>query len=147
MKKISDVAGSGAESKRAASVHGQGKACFTLIELLVNSIISSMRLFDRCDRREQQNTSLFLKRGEGLGEGKNFFSHEKKFFPSPNILSDKRIEQCAEDGGAEDDIGGSDFKAADEKAGEGGDDHSGDGEFEVIKSGGDKLPRQSMGEN
>ncbi|MBE6391701.1 MAG: prepilin-type N-terminal cleavage/methylation domain-containing protein [Lentisphaerae bacterium] len=30
-----------------------------------------------------KNTPLFLKRGEGLGEGKNLFSREKKFFPSP----------------------------------------------------------------
>ncbi|MBQ9089251.1 MAG: prepilin-type N-terminal cleavage/methylation domain-containing protein [Lentisphaeria bacterium] len=36
-----------------------------------------------CDKLEQQNTPLFLKRGEGLGEGKNLFSREKKFFPSP----------------------------------------------------------------
>ena len=53
---------------------------FTLIELLMSSI---MRFLNRCDQREQQNTSLFLKRGEGLGEGKNLFSREKKFFPSP----------------------------------------------------------------
>jgi hypothetical protein len=32
---------------------------------------------------ERQNTSLFLKRDEGSGEGKNLFSREKKFFPSP----------------------------------------------------------------
>ena len=31
----------------------------------------------------KKNTSLFLKKGEGLGEGKNLFSREKKFFPSP----------------------------------------------------------------
>ena len=41
-----------------------------------------------CDQREQQNTPLFLKRGEGLGEGKpgadvRLFSREKKFFLSP----------------------------------------------------------------
>ena len=30
-----------------------------------------------------KSISLFLKRGEGLGEGKNLFSREKKFFPSP----------------------------------------------------------------
>ena len=30
-----------------------------------------------------KNTPLFLKRGEGLGEGKNLFSREKKFFHSP----------------------------------------------------------------
>ena len=35
------------------------------------------------DKLEQQNTPLFLKKGEGLGEGKNLFSREKKFFPSP----------------------------------------------------------------
>ena len=29
---------------------------------------------------------LFLKRDEGLGEGKNLFSREKKFFPSPQIF-------------------------------------------------------------
>ena len=37
----------------------------------------------RCDQREQQNTRLFLKSGEGLGEGKNLFSREKKFLLSP----------------------------------------------------------------
>ena len=37
----------------------------------------------RCDQREQQNTPLFLKRGEGLGEGKKLFSREKKFLLSP----------------------------------------------------------------
>ena len=61
-----------------------------------------------------------------MGEGKNLFSHEKKFFPSPNILSDKRKEQSAQDCGAEDDIGGSEFEAGDCKAGEGGDDGSGE---------------------
>jgi hypothetical protein len=30
------------------------------------------------------NTPLFLKRDGGLGEEKNFFSREKKFFSSPN---------------------------------------------------------------
>ena len=30
------------------------------------------------------STPLFLKRGGGSGEGKNFFSREKKFFPSPD---------------------------------------------------------------
>ena len=29
---------------------------------------------------------LFLKKDRGLGEGKNFFSREKKFFPSPKFL-------------------------------------------------------------
>ncbi|MBE6363143.1 MAG: hypothetical protein E7054_05760 [Lentisphaerae bacterium] len=33
------------------------------------------------------NTSLFLKKDGGLGEGKNFFSREKKFFPSPKNSS------------------------------------------------------------
>ena len=33
-----------------------------------------------------KNTPLFLKRGEGLGEGKNLFSREKKFFPSPKRI-------------------------------------------------------------
>ena len=32
---------------------------------------------------ERLNTPLFLKRDEGSGEGKDFFSREKKFFPSP----------------------------------------------------------------
>ena len=32
----------------------------------------------------KKNTSLFLKKGEGLGEGKNLFSREKKFFLSPH---------------------------------------------------------------
>ena len=58
-------------------------ARFTLIELLVNTSISSLRFFKRGDKLESQNTSLFLKKGEGLGEGKNLFSREKKFFPSP----------------------------------------------------------------
>ena len=39
--------------------HVSKKSRFTLIELLVSSIISSMRFFNRCDQREQQNTSLF----------------------------------------------------------------------------------------
>ena len=85
---------------------------FTLIELLVDTVISSLRFFKRGDKLEVQNTPLFLsgkraasevsrpsrwsglieslkntplflKRGEGLGEGKNLFSREKKFFPSP----------------------------------------------------------------
>ena len=56
---------------------------FTLIELLVNTSIPPMRFFKRGDQRERRNTSLFLKKGEGLGEGKNLFSREKKFFPSP----------------------------------------------------------------
>ena len=59
------------------------KKRFTLIELLVNIAVSSLRFFKRCDKLEQQNTPLFLKKGEGLGEGKNLFSREKKFFPSP----------------------------------------------------------------
>ncbi|MBR7107370.1 MAG: DUF1559 domain-containing protein [Lentisphaeria bacterium] len=42
-----------------------------------------MRFFKRGDKLEPQNTPLFLKKGEGLGEGKNLFSREKKFFPSP----------------------------------------------------------------
>ena len=57
--------------------------CFTLIELLVNTAISSLYFFKRGDKLEPQNTPLFLKKGEGLGEGKNLFSREKKFFPSP----------------------------------------------------------------
>jgi len=56
---------------------------FTLIELLVNTSIPPMRFFKCGDQRERRNTSLFLKKGEGLGEGKNLFSREKKFFPSP----------------------------------------------------------------
>ena len=90
---------------------------FTLIELLVDTVISSLRFFKRGDKLEVQNTPLFLsgkraasevsrpsrwsglieslkntplflKRGEGLGEGKpgadvRLFSREKKFFPSP----------------------------------------------------------------
>ena len=88
------------------------KLKFTLIELLVNTSISSLRFFKRRNKLELQNTPLFLsgkraasevsrpsrwsglieslkntplflKRGEGLGEGKNLFSREKKFFPSP----------------------------------------------------------------
>ena len=58
-------------------------AFFTLIELLVNTSISPMRFFKCGDKLEVQNTPLFLKKGEGLGEGKNLFSREKKFFPSP----------------------------------------------------------------
>ena len=90
---------------------------FTLIELLVDTVISSLRFFKRGDKLEVQNTPLFLsgkraasevsrpsrwsglieslkntplflKRGEGLGEGKpgadvRLFSREKKFFPFP----------------------------------------------------------------
>ena len=56
---------------------------FTLIELLVNTSISSLHFFKRGDKLEVQNTPLFLKKGEGLGEGKNLFSRETKFFPSP----------------------------------------------------------------
>ena len=64
--------------------HGKVKPfCFTLIELLVDTAVSSLYFFKRCDKLEQQNTPLFLKKGEGLGEGKNLFSREKKFFPSP----------------------------------------------------------------
>ena len=37
----------------------------------------------RCDHREQQNTSLFLKEKGGAGERENFFSREKKFSLSP----------------------------------------------------------------
>ena len=33
-----------------------------------------------------KHTPLFLKKDGGLGEGKNFFSREKKFFPSPKNL-------------------------------------------------------------
>ena len=49
-------------------------AFFTLMELLNCK---------RGNKLEVQNTPLFLKKGEGLGEGKNLFSREKKFFPSP----------------------------------------------------------------
>ena len=52
---------------------------FTLIELLVNTAISSLYFFKRCDKLEQQNTSLFLKEKGGAGERENFFSREKKF--------------------------------------------------------------------
>ncbi|MBE6391681.1 MAG: DUF1559 domain-containing protein [Lentisphaerae bacterium] len=55
----------------------------TIIELLVDTVISSMCIFKCGDKLEPQNTPLFLKKGEGLGEGKNLFSREKKFFPSP----------------------------------------------------------------
>ena len=47
-----------------------GKKSFTLI-------------FKRCDKREPQNTPLFLKEKGGAGERENFFSREKKFFLSP----------------------------------------------------------------
>ena len=61
----------------------QNKKSFTLIELLVNSIISSLHFFTRCDQRNPQNTSLFLKEKGGAGERGNFFSREKKFLLSP----------------------------------------------------------------
>ena len=32
-----------------------------------------------------KHTPLFLKKDRGSGEGKNFFSREKKFFPSPML--------------------------------------------------------------
>ena len=56
---------------------------FTLIELLVNTTISLLYFFKRCDKLEQQNTSLFLKEKGGAGERENFFSREKKFPLSP----------------------------------------------------------------
>ena len=58
-------------------------SCFTLIELLVNTAVSSLYFFKRCDKLEQQNTSLFLKEKGGAGERENFFSREKKFSLSP----------------------------------------------------------------
>ncbi len=51
---------------------------FTLVGFLENTAVSSLCFFKRCDQREQQNTSLFLKKGEG----KNLFPSETKFFPS-----------------------------------------------------------------
>ncbi len=64
--------------------HGKVKqSCFTLIELLVDTAVSSLYFFKRCDKLEQQNTSLFLKEKGGAGERENFFSREKKFSLSP----------------------------------------------------------------
>ena len=63
---------------------GPKKNHFTLIELLVNISISSLRFFKRCDKLEQQNTPLFLKRGEGCGErGKTSFPVKRSFSPFP----------------------------------------------------------------
>ena len=65
--------------------HGKVKqaTCFTLIELFVDTAVSSLYFFKRCDKLEQQNTSLFLKEKGGAGERENFFSREKKFSLSP----------------------------------------------------------------
>ena len=72
--------------------HGKVKQyCFTLIELLVDTAVSSLYFFKRCDKLEQQNTSLFLKKKGGAGERENFFSREKKFSspPAPPLFSKK----------------------------------------------------------
>ena len=63
---------------------------FTLIELLVSktcqicvSLFFRQKILSDFATNWSKNTPLFLKKGEGLGEGKNLFSREKKFFPSP----------------------------------------------------------------
>ena len=64
---------------------------FTLIELLVITSQICRDIFKRSVSR-YQNTPLFLKRDGGLGEGKNFFSREKKFFLSPGFSPFTLIE-------------------------------------------------------
>ena len=66
------------------------KRNFTLIELLVSktcqicvSLLFHLKTLSIFATNWSKSTSLFLKRREGLGEGKNLFSREKKFFPSP----------------------------------------------------------------
>ena len=66
------------------------------------------------------NTPLFLKKDGGSGEGKNFFSREKKFFPSPDSRSfsgtedDELVDGAAHGGveaaGVPAGIGGGDVK-------------------------------------
>ena len=63
---------------------------FTLIELLVSktcqicvSLFFQHKHLPNFATNWSKITPLFLKKGEGLGEGKNLFSREKKFFPSP----------------------------------------------------------------
>ena len=63
---------------------------FTLIELLVSKTcqlsvlpLYYLKTLSIFATNWSKSTSLFLKRREGLGEGKNLFSREKKFFPSP----------------------------------------------------------------
>ncbi len=63
---------------------------FTLIELFVNktcqigvSLFFLQKILSDFATNWSKNIPLFLKKGEGLGEGKNLFSREKKFFPSP----------------------------------------------------------------
>ncbi len=53
---------------------------FTLIELPVSKTCQ-ICVLPLCFFKK--STPLFLKKGEGLGEGKKLFSREKKFFPSP----------------------------------------------------------------
>ena len=73
------------------SARGQVKQrCFTLIELLVSKtcqisvpLLFYLKPLSNFATNWSKITPLFLKKGEGLGEGKNLFSREKKFFPSP----------------------------------------------------------------
>ena len=65
------------------------KKFFTLIELLVSktcqiciSLLFHLKTLSIFATNWSKTTSLFLKKGEGLGEGKTLFSREKKFFPS-----------------------------------------------------------------
>ena len=66
------------------------QSCFTLIELLVGKtcqicvpLLFYLKTLSNFATNWSKITPLFLKKGEGLGEGKNLFSREKKFFPSP----------------------------------------------------------------
>ena len=68
----------------------RSESSFTLIELLVSktcqicvSLFFHLKTLSIFATNWSKSTSLFLKRKEGLGEGKNLFSREKKFFPSP----------------------------------------------------------------
>ena len=58
------------------------KRSFTLIELPVSKICQ-VCFSPSFATIQSKNIPLFLKKGEGMGEGKNLFSREKKFFPSP----------------------------------------------------------------
>ena len=77
------------KTNKSFTVSMTGSA-FTLIELLVSktcqicvSLLFHLKTLSIFATNWSKSTSLFLKRREGLGEGKNLFSREKKFFPSP----------------------------------------------------------------
>ena len=64
--------------------------CVSLLFYLKNFLIFATTLLRPAGYGGQdwsKTTPLFLKKGEGLGEGKNLFSREKKFFPSPKRIT------------------------------------------------------------